>query len=211
MGRPAEVPFLGKHVATAEAQSAQLTTRVTHVPGRPIIRNVGLQQLMGASEAQRQQLRSAQARAAALLRFEGGLISDPRAGATNVSNLAARLRLLLTDRDFDANDYDQLLALDTNNAPSNSVATESDIRRLPTYVLTEVDLARCKVSFVLITSIARSPALSRTRRPVPTSSMTATHAHGQLSEDATSCPVCLEAYCVGDQIRTLPCLHRMHT
>mmetsp|Transcript_107372 Transcript_107372/g.312035 ORF Transcript_107372/g.312035 Transcript_107372/m.312035 type:complete len:202 (+) Transcript_107372:410-1015(+) len=146
VGRPGEVPFLA------------------------------LQQLIGASDAQRQHLQSAQARAAALLRFEGGLMTDPRVGATSASNLASRLRLLLTDRDFDGNDYEQLLALDNNNVRSAPVATETDIRRLPTHVLTEADLARSK-----------------------------------LSDDGTNCPVCLEAYCVGDQLRTLPCLHRMHT
>mmetsp|Transcript_107365 Transcript_107365/g.311979 ORF Transcript_107365/g.311979 Transcript_107365/m.311979 type:complete len:128 (+) Transcript_107365:379-762(+) len=103
-------------------------------------------------------------------------MTDPRVGATSASNLASRLRLLLTDRDFDGNDYEQLLALDNNNVRSAPVATETDIRRLPTHVLTEADLARSK-----------------------------------LSDDGTNCPVCLEAYCVGDQLRTLPCLHRMHT
>lgn len=137
--------FTYGNTARTTANSPDLVPR-PGLTSRTAPPSTALQQLIGASDSQRQHLRSAQARAAALLRFEGGLMSDPRAGATSASNLAARLRLLLTDRDFDGNDYDQLLALDNNNVRTTPVATETDIRRLPTHVLTEADLARSKVS-----------------------------------------------------------------
>lgn len=46
------------------------------------------------------------------------------------------LSLLLTDRDFDSNDYDTLLALDANNVmPKAYGASEGQIRRLPEHVV----------------------------------------------------------------------------
>mmetsp|Transcript_107366 Transcript_107366/g.311988 ORF Transcript_107366/g.311988 Transcript_107366/m.311988 type:complete len:162 (+) Transcript_107366:379-864(+) len=142
-------------------------------------------------------------------------MTDPRVGATSASNLASRLRLLLTDRDFDGNDYEQLLALDNNNVRSAPVATETDIRRLPTHVLTEADLARSKVSLDHPTPNTQHTT-PNTQHPTPSprphpQPQPHPRPQPQLSDDGTNCPVCLEAYCVGDQLRTLPCLHRMHT
>ena len=69
--------------------------------------------------------------------FEEGLLGDPRN-----AHLASRLRLVLTDRDFDGNDYEELMALDVHARPVHPVATDSDIRRLPHHTMGAGDVQR---------------------------------------------------------------------
>ncbi|EQC32317.1 hypothetical protein SDRG_10064 [Saprolegnia diclina VS20] len=52
----------------------------------------------------------------------------------------AHLQLLLTDRDFDSNDYEQLLQLDDHNVAKSHGASEGDIDRLPVVTVTETML-----------------------------------------------------------------------
>jgi hypothetical protein len=80
----------------------------------------------------------------------GGLDGSSSSGATvtrsvweqnmlaRYPRLAAgdRLSLMLTDRDFDGNDYAALLELDADNvAPAAVGATEAEIRRNPVFIV----------------------------------------------------------------------------
>ncbi|OQR85603.1 hypothetical protein ACHHYP_20563 [Achlya hypogyna] len=49
----------------------------------------------------------------------------------------AHLQLLLTDRDFDSNDYEQLLQLDDHNVQKSHGASDGEIDRLPVVTVTE--------------------------------------------------------------------------
>ena len=117
--------------------------------------------------------------------------------------------------------------------PSHRVACEADLRRLPTHKLTEADVARGKVrgwgGHRLGWSrsaagndddhddddehrpLARSYVHTGTLTPTSTPTKYRGPWHQLMEVDTTSCPVCLEPYCVGEHLRTLPCLHRMHT
>mmetsp|Transcript_26091 Transcript_26091/g.34256 ORF Transcript_26091/g.34256 Transcript_26091/m.34256 type:complete len:218 (+) Transcript_26091:209-862(+) len=80
-------------------------------------------------------LRDQEVRAEALgLRVAG----TRRRGGIQMSRLSEsdrrRLMLLMQDRDFDGNDYDELRRLD-EDLPSNQGATKTEIRRLPTHTI----------------------------------------------------------------------------
>jgi Ring finger domain len=102
------------------------------------------------------------------------------------------LQLVLRERElYDGNDYDGLLqfheemqasALIVSNNNNNTGATPDEIDRLPLRVLESSD-------DLLNTTTTRR----------------------QTDALATSnCAVCLEAYRVGDQVRTIPCFHAFH-
>ena len=101
---------------------------------------------------------------------------------------ADSLRLVVSDRDFNGNDYDRLWQFHEENGPaigsllSAIGATEAEIGRCPSRVLREGD------------DLVRREG-------------TATSQDGV---DSHSCSVCLEAYRVGDEVRTIPCFHTFH-
>ncbi|ETV78679.1 hypothetical protein H257_07533 [Aphanomyces astaci] len=49
----------------------------------------------------------------------------------------SEINLLLTDRDFDSNDYERLLLLDENNVKKSHGATDFEINRLPVVTMSE--------------------------------------------------------------------------
>ena len=94
---------------------------------------------------------------------------------------ADSLRLVVSDRDFNGNDYDRLWQFHEENGPamgslfSTIGATEAEIQRCPSRVLREED------------DLARGEG------------------------ERHSCSVCLESYRAGDEVRTIPCFHTFHT
>jgi len=86
--------------------------------------------------------------------------------------MEARLRLMLANRDFGADDYEALLGLEegTPSRSRHNKASRSDLDKLPIQTIEESDLER-----------------------------------------QWECPICLERFQLDDSVRTLPCLHRMHT
>ncbi|KAF0690831.1 Aste57867_17819 [Aphanomyces stellatus] len=69
---------------------------------------------------------------------EGGLLHPSTAGERQRLLLSpTEINLLLTDRDFDSNDYEQLLMLDENNVKKSHGATDVEIDRLPVVTVSE--------------------------------------------------------------------------
>ena len=101
---------------------------------------------------------------------------------------ADSLRLVVSDRDFNGNDYDRLWQFHEENGPaigsllSSIGATEAEIGRCPSRVLREDD------------DLVRGESAAASHSGV----------------DSHSCSVCLEAYRVGDEVRTIPCFHTFH-
>ena len=66
----------------------------------------------------------------------GGNGGSGGGGRRRIAVSREHLRLMLTDRDFDADDYEQLMALESRNVAKNLGATEAEISRLPTWAWT---------------------------------------------------------------------------
>lgn len=102
-----------------------------------------------------------------------------------------QLRLSLIERDFTADDYDALLALDREIQDEQHLAqgaSQSDIDRLPT---------------ITIPSSAGTHIDDSEQQPLLLDSRWS-------SLLRKNCAICLESYQPGDTIRTLPCLHQFH-
>ena len=101
---------------------------------------------------------------------------------------AESLRLVVSDRDFNGNDYERLWQFHNENGPaigsllSSIGATEAEIGRCPSRTLGEGD--------DLLGDVGRTEVDGRNNN---------------------TCSVCLEAYRVGDTVRTIPCFHTFHT
>jgi hypothetical protein len=102
--------------------------------------------------------------------------------------LRARLRLGLMNRDFNGNDYEMLQQLDS---PQNRGVSQNAIDRLPLHT---------------ITSEHTSLPLATAENDGGTGSNRGDNASGDLG----SCPICLEPYAVGDEVRTVMCIHGFH-
>ncbi|KAL7521302.1 hypothetical protein ACHAWX_005976 [Stephanocyclus meneghinianus] len=114
---------------------------------------------------------------------------------------AESLRLVVSSRDFDGNDYERLWKFHEENGPalgslfSSIGAMEAEIRRCPSRVLMEGD------------DLVRSQGDER-----PSSAVASGGGGGSSSSsNGHSCSVCLESYRVGDKARTIPCFHTFHT
>mmetsp|Transcript_48286 Transcript_48286/g.145954 ORF Transcript_48286/g.145954 Transcript_48286/m.145954 type:complete len:507 (-) Transcript_48286:697-2217(-) len=107
------------------------------------------------------------------------------------------LRLALSDRDFDPNDYDALLRFDEENGPAvgemiRSIgATEEEIRRCPQRIIQSEDDDLMK---------GTAPGSASDGR-----------GDGEARVGPMSCAICLEQYQLGDEVRTIPCFHSFHT
>ncbi len=114
---------------------------------------------------------------------------------------AKSLRLVVSSRDFDGNDYERLWKFHEENGPalgslfSSIGAMEAEIWRCPSRVLMEGD------------DLVRSQGDER-----PSSAVASGGGGGSSSSsNGHSCSVCLESYRVGDKARTIPCFHTFHT
>ena len=96
--------------------------------------------------------------------------------------------LLLSDRDFTADDYEALLKLD-ERVENRKGASSSDIEALPTH-------------------IAKGPSRGA---PAPsTGPAAAVQENKDDDDDVVRCPICLEDVVSGQVMRLLPCAHRFH-
>lgn len=127
--------------------------------------------------------------------------------------LLQRLRLAFVQRDFTGDDYEMLMQLDEaqggvgasrnqRGAPSNV------INRLPTHQLTQPDLdAMKKQANDGMRSQEISDIEESKRDPKPFSSNSPSVGDEGL---LPKCQICLAPYEVGDNVRTLMCLHQFH-
>ncbi len=110
------------------------------------------------------------------------------------------LSMILSNRDFNPSDYESLLALQEQNGGGQTGnshivgATEDEIHRCPSKVLTENDPEIVSGG-------------SRRRRRTLNNHHHLDHNH---EEDCKKCVICLEDYQVRDEIRILPCQHSFH-
>jgi hypothetical protein len=98
--------------------------------------------------------------------------------------LSNRLRLALLQRDFTGDDYELLQQLDEDNDEFQG-ATQTEIDRLPLHTIREEDIP----SHATLDQMEEGTE----------------HTH-----DLGSCNICLAPYEVGDEIRTVVCLHKFH-
>lgn len=122
-------------------------------------------------------------------------------GGNNVGGFANRLQLALLQREFTGDDYELLRQLDEDN-PGQQGATEEEINRLPLHTITTEEW--------------------RQQHPYQHDSSNSTHdadtADGDVSVDlelqgisgGNECNICLGPYEVGEEVRTVACLHRFH-
>eukprot|EP01132_Coremiostelium_polycephalum_P007418 gene7418-9119_t len=107
---------------------------------------------------------------------------------SHLINTPLNLQLTLIDRDFNSNDYEMLLALDSDNQSHGAEKEQIDL--LPLHCLnTKKDI----------------DSLSST-----CGSTTTTTTTGE-EESKKDCSICLEIFKEGDFLRTLPCLHHFHS
>jgi hypothetical protein len=101
----------------------------------------------------------------------------------------SRLRVALTSRDFNGNDYELLRQLDeTNELEERSRgADESVIARLPSHIVTQSEIENY---------------FKDAGHDVESNS--------NQFNSRRSCPICLEPYVVGDEVKTVLCLHQFH-
>lgn len=117
------------------------------------------------------------------------------------ANLANRLRMMMLQRDFTGDDYEMLQQLDDARFGGGAVvdrgASAETISNLPTHRLTAQDL-----SFGAQDEEAGRPQHTH-------------HAHNNEEEESShplgQCNICLADYREGEEVKTLPCLHRFHS
>lgn len=122
---------------------------------------------------------------------------------------ARQLRAMVmmgTDRDFDAEDYDMLLALD-EDTPTKSLgrASVGEISRLPTITYKPPPAAQASSSTLASPSLASSSSTSSATVSNSTS------AAPDMEESRTKCLVCLEEFVESEELRLLPCFHYFHS
>jgi len=144
----------------------------------------------------------------------------------SVRSNSTHLRLSMMDRDFNPNDYEVLLRLDEEvRARTFTGIPQSQINRLPTFILKGDDVAKLKEDASKSVSSSTpppsaSPASSSRSltpsSPKPTkpssSSSSATNASASTPAESNvrKCAVCLELQLPGQTLRALPCLHNFH-
>lgn len=99
------------------------------------------------------------------------------------------LRLALTHRDFDGNDYDNLWnfqeEMTNNNDLTILCATDHEIQRCPERIINHPH------DDLLL--------------PLPIIN------NNQQSQQRIKCAICLESYKMNDRVRTMPCFHTFHS
>ncbi len=124
------------------------------------------------------------------------------------------LALLFSDRDFSGTDYDSLWEVQEQNGPALEElwrqvgASDEEINRCPTRILGEGD------ELIISTSTSRSTNTG-TSAENELNRGGGENEYGRrsgdyLSVDRTKCAICLEHFCVGETIRTIPCFHSFH-
>ncbi|KAG9399337.1 hypothetical protein AC1031_011679 [Aphanomyces cochlioides] len=103
----------------------------------------------------------------------------------------AEINLLLTDRDFDSNDYEQLLLLDENNVKKSHGATDFEIDRLPVVTISESMLSKGGVEEDLKCSICLEElSVGSQARMVPCFHRFHPACIDPWLKDKAECPIC---------------------
>jgi hypothetical protein len=111
------------------------------------------------------------------------------------ANLAA---LMMSDRDFNEDDYERLLALDDTAVKRGMSATA--LSRIPVSNWVGCSSKSCS-----------GAAAAKDAGKGAAKDATEGGGGGGEEEEHARCAVCLEDYAKGDSVRHLPCLHSYHT
>lgn len=123
-----------------------------------------------------------------------------------------RLRMLMTDRDFDSNDYEMLLALD-EDTPTKMLqaATAGEISRLPVYSYRGSAVRGARASDTSSSSSSSSSLSSSSSSSSSAADSSCRCSDAEDSDDPrVKCHVCLEPFVVGESLKLLPCFHQFH-
>lgn len=127
---------------------------------------------------------------------------------SNVPGLSTRLRLAMLQRDFTGEDYEMLQQLDEvqfgGGGPSRHAASQSTINRLPIHKVTQEEIDNHAAEGRSSSSVHDSGV--EESKDVESRGSRAASANAEL----THCHICLGPYEVGDEVRTMVCLHKFH-
>ena len=148
------------------------------------------------------------------------------AEAMHMPGASQRMRMALLQRDFTGEDYEMLQQLDEGNS-SHALqgAQQADIDRLPVHSITAAELEQAERD-----ELAESHnSDSRRRDGLSVSEESISEMYGERDENrignaathapaassfsgssATNCSICLAPYQVGDEVRTVLCMHKFH-
>lgn len=124
---------------------------------------------------------------------------------SNVPGLSTRLRLAMLQRDFTGDDYEMLQQLDEvqfgGGGPSRHAASQSTINRLPIHKVTQEEIDSHATVGRNSSSVQDSDG--EESKDIESRSASA-------NAELTHCHICLGPYEVGDEVRTMVCLHKFH-
>lgn len=103
------------------------------------------------------------------------------------------LRLVLSNRDFNSNDYESLWTFQDDNGPST-------LSNLSYVGATEAEISRCPQRTI---NTQQDELISDNISPLTNTKSSSSH--------RTACAICLEQFQIGDTVRTIPCFHTFHT
>ena len=132
-----------------------------------------------------------------LLRSRGGMT----AALSGLRDLPAIVRLAMTNRDFNGDDYELLSQLDDPTNGTRGI-TESQLNRFPvhTVTFTELNNMNCDSN-----NDSNGTTVRRT-----SSRNNINDNNSNSNSDKRNCSICLAPYEVGESVRTIPCLHYFH-
>lgn len=133
-----------------------------------------------------------------LLRSRGGM----SAAISGLRDLPAIVRLAMTNRDFTGDDYELLSQLDDPRFNNTRGVTEAQLNRFPMHTITYAELNN--MNYDNSNNISGSSNSDITIRR--------TSSRNNITDDNNkrNCSICLAPYEVGDNVRTIPCLHYFH-
>ena len=135
-----------------------------------------------------------------LHQFMGALTQHIHAAGATPEDRANLAALVMSDRDFNEDDYERLLALDKTAVKRGMSATA--LSRIPTS-----KWMGCAAQDGCSGASGASPA---TTAAAADGGNGGNGGAGGVDEEHSRCAVCLEDYQKGDSVRHLPCLHSYH-
>jgi len=134
-----------------------------------------------------------------LLRSRGGMT----AALSGLRDLPAIVRLAMTTRDFNGDDYELLSQLDDQS--NQRGVTESQLSRFPLHTITFTELNN--MNYDTNNNDSNNTTVRRTSSRNNINNVADNNIN---NSDKRNCSICLAPYDVGDSIRTIPCLHYFH-